>query len=118
MLFLSVYGYSQTAGMAALAENGGDAMAWEQHWRTATLTYAALGALVAVGGTLILFGFMKGALVAAAAVATGAVLPWIAQAANYSRFGFESPNAVESILLVGMAAFLCILFLHREKFSS
>jgi hypothetical protein len=117
-VLLCVRGYGQAREMASLAEGiGNDAAAWEEHWRTAMIAYAAIGVLMAVGGVLIFKGIARGALVAAAAVAGGGVLPWIASAANYSRFSFESANVVETILLIGMAGFLCVLFLHREKWA-
>ena len=117
-LLLGLFGYGQASEMAPLAGgSSSDVVTWESHWRAATITYATLGALMAVGGALILQGYIWGTLVAAAAVATGGALPWIATMTNYARFDFESPNAVETILLFGMAVFLGILFMHREKWS-
>jgi hypothetical protein len=117
-LLFCVRGYGQAREMAEMAGGlGNDAAAWEEHWRTAMIAYASIGLLMAVGGVLIFMGIARGALVAAAAVAGGGVLPWIAAATNYSRFSFESANVVETILLGGMAGFLCVLFLHREKWA-
>lgn len=115
---LYAYAFTRAAHMADLAEVAGDdRAAWISHWQLSTGTYACLGLLLLIGGCLILARYPLGAIVAAVAVFLSGTVSWIASATGFSRFPFEAPNVVETVILIGLSGFLILLYLRRALWT-
>lgn len=111
---LYAYAFTRAAPMADLAEDANaDRATWILHWQLSTGLYAALGLLLLIGGCLILARYSIGALVAAVAILLSGTVSWISSAAGFSRYPFEAPNVVETIILIGLSGFLFLLYLRR-----
>jgi hypothetical protein len=113
----ALYTYMLTRA-ASMAEGLGDDRAtYVTHWQFSAGLHAGLGLLLLVGGCLILAKYSAGALVAAVALFLSGVAPWITSASGFSRYPFEHPNAVETIMLVGLSGFLLLLFFRRDLWN-
>jgi hypothetical protein len=111
---LYAYAFTRASSMADLAQAAGeDRATYVFHWHFSTGLYAALGLMLLVGGCLILARYSVGALVAAAAIFLSGTASWITTAMGFARYPFEQPNAVETIILVGLSGFLVLLFIRR-----
>ena len=112
-LSTSLYAYAFTRA-ASMAEGAGeDRATWIYHWQLSTALYAGLGLILLVGGCLVLARYSVGVLVAAVAVFVSGAASWISSAVGFSRYPFEAPNLVETIILLGLSGFLLLLYLRR-----
>jgi hypothetical protein len=115
---LHTYAFTRASSMADLAPGAGeDRATYVFHWQFSTGLYAALGLMLLVGGCLILARYSVGALVAAAAIFMSGTASWITSAMGFARYPFEQPNAVETIILVGLSGFLVLLFIRRSLWN-
>lgn len=115
---LSTYAFSRATAMADLAEGVGDDRAtYVFHWQFTTGLYATLALMLLVGGCLILARYSVGALVSAVAIFLSGIASWISSAVGFSRYPFEQPNLVETIILVGLSGFLLLLFIRQDVWN-
>ena len=111
---LSAYAFTRADYMADLAEGAGeDRATWIFHWQFSTAMFAFLSLLLLLGGCLILVRRSIGALIASMAILLMGLSSWVASAVGFSRYPFEAPNVVETVLLLGLSGFLLLLFLRR-----
>jgi hypothetical protein len=81
---------------------------WLSRWRLWGVGIAAMGGAIAVGGTAVLLRRNWGLLLVAAALLATALVPWIVHALSGTRYAFERPDTLETIVylaLSGIAAF-------------
>jgi hypothetical protein len=116
---LSAYAFTRASRMADLAEVIGEERAtYVFHWQFSTGLYALLGFVLLVGGCLLLARHSVGALVAAVAIFLSGTASWITSMFGFSRYPFEQPNIVETVILVGLSGFLLLLFVRRNLWTA
>src|SRR5262245_13551522 len=95
-------------------EPGADPAEWLAHLQRAVAIYFVFGLAVIGGAVLVLARRPVGALLLACAFAFVGIAPWVISAMGRSRFSFEVPNLVETILYMGGAVFCLVIYVHRD----
>ena len=76
---------------------------WQRHWSVSTLTLAALGGGLVLGGIAIVLRKRWGFLVLGSTLLLSAAFPWTLRLAGISRYPFEKAGWVETAAMVALA---------------
>ena len=82
---------------------GFDPCDWQKHWYLASVTIAAIGSALALGGTLVALHRRWGLLIVGSAILLTATYPWALKVAGFNRYPYENPDWVETLVLIGLA---------------
>jgi hypothetical protein len=83
-------------------------------WRLWSVGIAAIGGAIAIGGAAVLLGRSWGFLVAASALLGAALVPWVVQTLKLTRYAFEQPDTLETIVYLALSGIAAICY-HRVR---
>jgi hypothetical protein len=87
----------------------------KHRWLINSGVLAIIALAIAAGGVVLVLKRWLGLLLIATATALWAMYPWLMQFHYDVLYGFESPNAIESVLLGLSSLIILIAFIRKSK---
>ena len=104
--------------LAALARMQGTALDpadWLFHWRLSLMAIGVAAAALTSAGVAMLRARWWGLLIVSAVALAIAAFPWLLAGIGGGRYAFESPNVLETVLLVAVSVATAAIYFARGR---
>ena len=88
---------------------------WLNRWKLWGVGIACAGALISIGGILLVLDRTWGLLVVSITLFIAAAFPWILQALQLNRYAFESAELPETIVCLALSASAAWTYYHLRR---